>query len=83
MITLKSDCSSIVTAEKSDQPEDWLLHPTGHVFNWEADAVESLTTPKNIVMKNRKKELSTGRTTGRFDCFFKPLTTEVIFGQVS
>ena len=31
---MKPDCSSINVAEKSNQPEDWLLHPTGYVFQF-------------------------------------------------
>ena len=36
MISLKPDYSSIDAAEKSSQPEDWLLHPTGFVFQFDA-----------------------------------------------
>ena len=34
--SLKPDCSSINVAEKSNQPEDWLLHPIGYVFQFDA-----------------------------------------------
>ena len=30
------ECSSINVAEKSNQTEDWLLHPTGYVFQFDA-----------------------------------------------
>ena len=33
---LRPDCSAIHLAETSDQPEDWLLHPTGITFNFDA-----------------------------------------------
>ena len=32
--SLKPDCSFINVAEKSNQPEDWLLHPIGYVFQF-------------------------------------------------
>ena len=36
--SLEPDCSSINLAEKSNQPKDWLLHPTGCVFQFHATA---------------------------------------------
>ena len=33
---LKPDYSHSNLAEKSNQPEDWLLHPTGYVFQFDA-----------------------------------------------
>ena len=36
MISLKPDCSSIDAAVTSNQPRDWLLHPTGYVFQFDA-----------------------------------------------
>ena len=40
MIPLKPDCSSIDVAEKSNQPEDWLLNPTGYVFQLDAQKAQ-------------------------------------------
>ena len=34
--SLKPDCSNLNVAEKSNQPEDWLLHPIGYVFQFDA-----------------------------------------------
>ena len=34
--TLRPDCSSINLAETSTKPEDWLLHPTGITFRFDA-----------------------------------------------
>ena len=34
--SLRPDCSTINLAETSDQPKDWLLHPTGITFNFDA-----------------------------------------------
>ena len=33
---LRPDCSAIHSAEKSDDPEAWLLHPTGITFKFDA-----------------------------------------------
>ena len=33
---LKPDYSHSNVAEKSDRPQDWLLHPTGYVFQFDA-----------------------------------------------
>ena len=33
---LRPDCSTINLAETSDQPENWLLHPTGITFKFDA-----------------------------------------------
>ena len=33
---LEPDYKFINVSEKSDEPEDWLLHPTGYVFQFEA-----------------------------------------------
>ena len=38
--SLKPDCSSINVAEKLVQPEDWLLHPTGFVFQFDAQKAQ-------------------------------------------
>ena len=38
--SLKPDCSFINVAEKSNQPEDWLLHPTGYVFQFDAQKAQ-------------------------------------------
>ena len=35
--SLTPDCSSIAAAEKSSFPKDWLLHPTGLVFQFKAN----------------------------------------------
>ena len=45
--SLKPDYSHINVAEKSDQPEDWLLHPTGYVFQFDAQKAQkpALTEP--------------------------------------
>ena len=34
--SLRPDCSTINLAESSDQPKDWLLHPTGITFKLDA-----------------------------------------------
>ena len=34
--SLKPDYSHISVAENSDKPEDWLLHPIGYVFQFDA-----------------------------------------------
>ena len=34
--SLRPDCSTINLAETSDQPKDWLLHPTGITFKFDA-----------------------------------------------
>ena len=33
---LKPDCSSIDKAENSNEPKNWLFHPVGHVFKFDA-----------------------------------------------
>ena len=33
--SLRPDCSTINLAETSDQPADWLLHPTGITFKFD------------------------------------------------
>ena len=33
--SLRPDCSTINLAEKSEKPENWLLHPTGITFKFE------------------------------------------------
>ena len=38
--SLKPDCSFINVAEKSNQPEDWLLHPIGYVFQFDAQKAQ-------------------------------------------
>ena len=40
--SLKPDCRSIKVAEKSNQPEDLLLHPVGYVFQFYAQKFKSL-----------------------------------------
>ena len=37
--SLRPDCSSIHSAETSDQPEAWLLHPTGITFKFDAKLI--------------------------------------------
>ena len=34
--SLRPDCSTINLAVTSDQPKDWLLHPTGITFKFDA-----------------------------------------------
>ena len=46
--SLKPDCSSINVAEKSDQPEDWLLHPIGYVFQFDAQKTQKPALPDSI-----------------------------------
>ena len=33
---LRPDCSAIHSAETSDQPKEWLLHPTGITYEFDA-----------------------------------------------
>ena len=50
--SLTPDCSSIDVAEKSNQPQDWLFHPTGFVFQFDATqesaegAADTTVSPK-------------------------------------
>ena len=37
--SLRPDCSTINLAETSDQPADWLLHPTGITFKFDAKLI--------------------------------------------
>ena len=37
--SLRPDCSTIHLAETSDQPKDWLLHPTGITFKFDAKLI--------------------------------------------
>ena len=37
--SLRPDCSTINWAEISDQPADWLLHPTGITFKFDAQLI--------------------------------------------
>ena len=37
--SLRPDCSTINLAETSDQPADWLLHPTGITFKFDAQLI--------------------------------------------
>ena len=39
-LSLRPDCSAIHSAETSDQPADWLLHPTGITFKFNANLLE-------------------------------------------
>ena len=48
--SLKPDCSSINVAEKSDQPKDWLLHPTGYVFQFDAQKAQKPTCESDTFM---------------------------------
>ena len=34
--SLKPDCSSIDKAENSNEPKNWLFHPVGYVFKFDA-----------------------------------------------
>ena len=34
--SLKPDCSSIDKAENSNEHKNWLFHPVGHVFKFDA-----------------------------------------------
>ena len=43
--SLTPDCSSIDVAEKSNQPQDWLLHPTGYVFQFDAQKTQKPALP--------------------------------------
>ena len=56
--SLKPDCSSINVAEKSNQPEDWLLHPIGYVFQFKM-SIDFLKTALNEkdakILKLQKK----------------------------
>ena len=50
--SLEPDCSSINVAETSDKPKDWLLHPTGFVFQFDAEKAQKSHTGKSA--KNEK-----------------------------
>ena len=39
--SLRPDYKFINVAEKSTQPKNWLLHPTGYVFQFEAQKMTS------------------------------------------
>ena len=43
--SLEPDCSSINLAEKSNQPKDWLLHPIGYVFQFNAQKTQKPALP--------------------------------------
>ena len=43
--SLTPDCSSIDVAEKSNQPEDWLLHPVGFVFQFDSQKALKPASP--------------------------------------
>ena len=43
---LRPDCSAINSAETSDQPEAWLLHPTGITFKFDAKLIRVKRYPK-------------------------------------
>ena len=40
MSSLQPDYKFIDVAEKSNQPKDWLLHPTGYVFQFDAQKAQ-------------------------------------------
>ena len=39
--SLRPDCSTINLAETSDNPQNWLLHPTGISFKFDVKKVEA------------------------------------------
>ena len=57
------DCSSINLAEKSDQPEDWLLHPTGFVFKFDAQKAQPISEqndpPKVVLISTQSGQSKT------------------------
>ena len=57
MISLKPDCSSIDAAVTSNQPRDWLLHPTGYVFQFDAQKKSA----KKQICGKQKSEISEKR----------------------
>ena len=54
------DCSSINLAEKSDKPENWILHPSGFVFKFDAQKAQpgqSETVNYVITYKDRGSQI--------------------------
>ena len=48
MSSLQPDYKFINVAEKSNQPKDWLLHPTGYVFQFDAQEAKKPALPDPI-----------------------------------
>ena len=48
MSSLQPDYKFINVAEKSNQPKDWLLHPTGYVFQFDAQKDQKLALPDSM-----------------------------------
>ena len=48
MSSLQPDYKFIDVAEKSNQPKDWLLHPTGYVFQFDAQKAQKPALPDSI-----------------------------------
>ena len=42
--SLRPDCSAIHSAETSDQPEAWILQPTGITFKFDAKLIRGRNT---------------------------------------
>ena len=48
MSYLQPDYKFVDVAEKSNQPEDWLLHPTGYVFQFDAEKGKKPALPDSM-----------------------------------
>ena len=43
--SLKPDCSSIDKAKNSKEPKNWLFHPVGHVYKFDAQKATKTASP--------------------------------------
>ena len=55
---MRPDCSAIHSAETSDQPADWLLHPTGITYKFDAKLKSSKRNNPFAVADIAKKHKS-------------------------
>ena len=59
--SLKPDCSSIDKAENSNEPKNWLFHPVGYVFNFDARKAKKTDSPYSIAEAKFENEIETVR----------------------
>ena len=65
---LRPDYSTIDAAELSDEPEDWLFHPTGITFKFDAKLKNlKRNYPFADTDNARRRDLKNGLFSNRFD----------------
>ena len=70
MSFLQPDYKFIDVAEKSNQPKDWLLHPTGYVFQFDAQKGRIPALPDSMSESDTSSSI-TKRLKSFLTCSFK------------